>query len=170
MTTVSKKEIVKTVSERHGLTTTQTAQIVQVFMDQIIDELSRGNRIEFREFGIFELKRRRSRTARNPKTGASVQVPEKTVVSFKPGKVMKARVVDTIPDGKSERKPAAAPRPAPAPLTPVSTPLAAFNPPVTPRPTPPPAPPPPPVPEPEPEPEPPAPPAPPPPPSPSSFY
>jgi integration host factor subunit beta len=95
--TISKKEIVKTVSERHGLTTTQTGQIVQVFMDQIIDELSRGNRIEFREFGIFELKRRKPRTARNPKTGDSVQVPEKTVVSFKPGKVMKAKVVDTVP-------------------------------------------------------------------------
>ena len=169
MATISKKEIVKTVSERHGLTTTQTSQIVQVFMDQIIDELARGNRIEFREFGIFELKRRRSRTARNPKTGSSVQVPEKTVVSFKPGKVMKARVVDTIPDSRTERKPSAPSRPAPAPLTPVSTPLAAFNPPVTPKPLPPP---PPPVPVaviPEPEPEPPAPPAPPPPPSPSSF-
>jgi nucleoid DNA-binding protein len=100
--TISKKEIVKTVSERHGLTTTQTGQIVQVFMDQIIDELSRGNRIEFREFGIFELKRRKPRTARNPKTGDSVQVPEKTVVSFKPGKVMKAKVMDTVPAGITE--------------------------------------------------------------------
>lgn len=102
MSTISKKEIVKTVSERHGLTTTQTGQIVQVFMDQIIDELSRGNRIEFREFGIFELKRRKPRTARNPKTGDSVQVPEKTVVSFKPGKVMKAKVMDTVPAGITE--------------------------------------------------------------------
>lgn len=100
MSTISKKEIVKTVSERHGLTTTQTAQVIQVFMDQIIEELSRGNRIEFREFGIFELKRRKPRVARNPKTGASVEVPEKTVVSFKPGKVMKARVVDTVPSAK----------------------------------------------------------------------
>lgn len=102
MATISKKEIVKTVSERHGLTTTQTGQLVQVFMDQIIDELSRGNRIEFREFGIFELKRRKPRTARNPKTGDSVQVPEKTVVSFKPGKVMKAKVMDTVPAGITE--------------------------------------------------------------------
>jgi len=99
VSTISKKEIVKAVSERHGLTTTQTGQLVQVFMDQIIEELSRGNRIEFREFGIFELKRRKPRTARNPKTGDSVQVPEKTVVSFKPGKVMKAKVVDTVPVG-----------------------------------------------------------------------
>ncbi len=95
--TISKKEIVKAVSERHGLTTTQTGQVVQVFMEQIIDELARGNRIEFREFGIFELKRRRPRTARNPKTGDSVQVPEKTVVSFKAGKIMKAKVIDTVP-------------------------------------------------------------------------
>ncbi|RMG15393.1 MAG: integration host factor subunit beta, partial [Planctomycetota bacterium] len=95
-------------SERHGLTTTQTAQIIQVFMDQIIDELARGNRIEFREFGIFELKRRKPRTARNPKTGEAVQVPEKTVVSFKPGKVMKARVVDTLPLPKGKAKKAVA--------------------------------------------------------------
>ena len=67
-----------------------------------IDELGRGNRIEFREFGIFELKRRKPRTARNPKTGDSVQVPEKTVVSFKPGKVMKAKVMDTVPTGITE--------------------------------------------------------------------
>lgn len=116
MATVSKKEIVKTVSERHGLTTTQTAQLVQVFMNQIIDELSRGNRIEFREFGIFELKRRKPRIARNPKTGAQVQVPEKTVVSFKPGKVMKARVANTIPDDgtKEDDGPAAPATPTPA--------------------------------------------------------
>ncbi|MCA8924263.1 MAG: integration host factor subunit beta [Planctomycetes bacterium] len=133
--TVSKKEIVKTVSERHGLTTTQTAQLVQVFMNQIIDELSRGNRIEFREFGIFELKRRKPRIARNPKTGAQVQVPEKTVVSFKPGKVMKARVADTIPaDGKNPDEGPAPSRPAatsttasttsqsPKPFTPAAAP------------------------------------------------
>lgn len=129
VTTISKKEIVKTVSDRHGLTTTQTAQIIQVFMDQIIEELSRGNRIEFREFGIFELKRRKPRVARNPKTGAAVSVPEKTVVSFKPGKVMKEQVKETIPADDNEvpslssaghgpaalPPPAAPPGPAPAP-------------------------------------------------------
>lgn len=171
MSTVSKKEIVKTVSERHGLTTTQTAQIVQVFMDQIIEELARGNRIEFREFGIFELKRRKPRVARNPKTGESVQVPEKTVVSFKPGKVMKARVVDTLPAPKGKKKkaaaaPAAPARPAPepaaaSPSTPMSSAPAAAAAPSNPVP---PAPPPPPKPEPKPEP------TTPPPSSPSSFY
>lgn len=168
MATVSKKEIVKTVSERHGLTTTQTAQIVQVFMNQIIDELARGNRIEFREFGIFELKRRRPRTARNPKTGDSVEVPEKTVVSFKPGKVMKARVVDTEPAPKGEpgdKKPVtssssgSAPAPRPAPPKPIVAPSPA---PVAAAPPADPPPPPPPAPKPDPEPTPPS--------SPSSFY
>lgn len=172
MATVSKKEIVKTVSERHGLTTTQTAQIIQVFMDQIIEELSRGNRIEFREFGIFELKRRKPRVARNPKTGDSVDVPEKTVVSFKPGKVMKAKVVDTEPSDKTAEKPAKRPTPPPAPR--VERPAAVAP---APRPAPLPAPvpkavepiekpvlPPPPKPAPKPDPEP-TPPS-----SPSSFY
>lgn len=156
MATVSKKEIVKTVSERHGLTTTQTAQLVQVFMNQIIDELSRGNRIEFREFGIFELKRRKPRIARNPKTGAQVHVPEKTVVSFKPGKVMKARVANTIPaprkkGGAKAKKtaeaaaPAAsapAPSAAPKPFTTEAAPPPPPPPPPAPATSPPPSPPP----------------------------
>lgn len=158
MATVSKKEIVKTVSERHGLTTTQTAQLVQVFMNQIIDELSRGNRIEFREFGIFELKRRKPRIARNPKTGAQVHVPEKTVVSFKPGKVMKARVANTIPaprkkSGSKAKKAAtesatpaasipAAPSAAPKPFTTEAAPPPPPPPPPAPATSPPPSPPP----------------------------
>ncbi|HBP18265.1 MAG TPA: integration host factor subunit beta [Planctomycetes bacterium] len=168
MATVSKKEIVKTVSEKHGLTTTQTSQIVQVFMNQIIDELARGNRIEFREFGIFELKRRKPRIARNPKTGDQVEVPEKTVVTFKPGKVMKARVVDTLPAPKGKKRsssaaaaPAPKPAPLPSPAIPTPRPAAQVEPVAAPPP-----PPPPPPPEPKPEPKP----LPPPPPSPSSFY
>ena len=168
MATVSKKEIVKTVSEKHGLTTTQTSQIVQVFMNQIIEELARGNRIEFREFGIFELKRRKPRIARNPKTGDQVHVPEKTVVTFKPGKVMKARVVDTLPAPKGKKRsssaaaaPAPKPAPLPSPAIPTPRPAAQVEPVAAPPP-----PPPPPPPEPKPEPKP----LPPPPPSPSSFY
>ena len=75
-------------------TTGDAAGIVQAFLNQIIDTLSEGHRIEFREFGIFEPKVRRSRVGRNPKTGETVQVPEKAVVTFKPGKVMKEKVLD----------------------------------------------------------------------------
>lgn len=93
MSTISKKEIVKVIADKNGLTAAQTATVIQSFMDQIIDELAKGNRIEFREFGIFELKRRKQRIARNPKTGETVQVPPKTVVAFKPGKTMKEKVL-----------------------------------------------------------------------------
>ena len=92
--TISKKDIVKTVADRNGMTTGDAAEIVQKFLDQIIKTLSEGHRIEFREFGIFEPKVRKARIGRNPKTGEVVNVPEKVVVSFKPGKVMKERVLD----------------------------------------------------------------------------
>lgn len=92
--TISKKDIVKTVAERNGMTTGDAAKIVQTFLDQVIETLSEGQRIEFREFGIFEPKIRKARIGRNPKTGETVKVPEKAVVSFKPGKVMKERVLD----------------------------------------------------------------------------
>lgn len=92
--TVSKKDIVKTVADRNGMTAGDAARIVQTFLDEVIDTLSDGQRIEFREFGIFEPKIRKARVGRNPKTGDSVAVPEKAVVAFKPGKVMKERVID----------------------------------------------------------------------------
>jgi len=92
--TVSKKDIVKSVAERNGMTTGEAARIVQAFLDQIIETLAAGERIEFREFGIFEPKIRKARIGRNPKTGETVKVPKKAVVTFKPGKVMKERVMD----------------------------------------------------------------------------
>ena len=97
MATVSKKEVCKWVCERTGYNADQVGAIVQTFMDQIIERLRRGDRLEFREFGVFALKRRKERNARNPKTGDVVQVPARTVVTFKPGKRMKESVVDVLP-------------------------------------------------------------------------
>ena len=92
MTTITKKQIIGIIADKTGMTGVESANVIQTFKDQIIDELARGNRIEFREFGIFELKKRKARIGRNPRTGATVEVPPKVVVSFKPGKVMKERV------------------------------------------------------------------------------
>jgi integration host factor subunit beta len=103
MATVSKKEICKTVCEQTGRNSYEVEQVVQAFMDGIIDTLGAGHRLEFREFGVFELRRRRARLARNPKTGSAVQVPERTVVAFKPGKVMKERVVNVVPAPNDKR-------------------------------------------------------------------
>ena len=89
---MTKKEIVRTISEEIGLTQLKTKEIVQKTFDAIVDTLVQDGRIELRNFGVFEVKRRAPRKARNPRTGARVDVPEKFVVTFKPGKQMEQRV------------------------------------------------------------------------------
>ena len=89
---MTKKEIVKTISEELGLTQLKTKEIVQKTFDAIVEALVEEGRIELRNFGVFEVKKRASRKARNPRTGQRVDVPEKWVVTFKPGKEMEERV------------------------------------------------------------------------------
>jgi len=89
---VTKKEIVKTISEEIGLTQLKTKEIVQKTFDAIVETLVEERRIELRNFGVFEVKKRAARKARNPRTGAKVNVAEKFVVTFKPGKEMEERV------------------------------------------------------------------------------
>ena len=95
---MTKKEIVKTISEEMGLTQLKTKEIVQKTFDAIVDTLVTHGRIELRNFGVFEVKKRAARKARNPLTGTKVDVPEKQVVTFKPGKEMEKRV------GKMEKE------------------------------------------------------------------
>ena len=89
---MTKKEIVRTISEQIGLTQLQTKEIVQKTFNAIVDTLVRERRIELRNFGVFEVKRRAPRKARNPRTNDKVFVPAKFVVTFKPGKEMEERV------------------------------------------------------------------------------
>lgn len=89
---MTKKEIVKTISEEIGLTQLKTKEIVQKTFDAIVETLVEERRIELRNFGVFEVKKRAARKARNPRTGDRVDVPEKFVVTFKPGKEMEERV------------------------------------------------------------------------------
>ena len=89
---VTKKEIVKAISEEIGLTQLKTKEIVQKTFDAIVETLVREKRIELRNFGVFEVKRRAARKARNPRTGERVDVAEKFVVTFKPGKEMEEKV------------------------------------------------------------------------------
>ena len=89
---MTKKEIVKTISENIGLTQLQTKEIVQKTFDAIVEAIVTERRIELRNFGVFEVRKRAPRRARNPKTGDQVAVPAKYVVTFKPGKEMEARV------------------------------------------------------------------------------
>jgi len=98
---VTKKEIVKTISEKLGLTQLKTKEIVQQTFDAIVETLLEERRIELRNFGVFEVKRRKPRKARNPRTGERVDVEAKNVVTFKPGKEMEERVRN-LDAGKEE--------------------------------------------------------------------
>jgi nucleoid DNA-binding protein len=97
---VTKKEIVKQISERIGLTQLKTKEIVQQTFDAIVETLLEVGRIELRNFGVFEVKKRKARKARNPRTGDRVDVPPKNVVTFKPGKEMeeKVRQMTNVPE------------------------------------------------------------------------
>lgn len=89
---MTKKEIVKAISEEIGLTQLKTKEIVQKTFDAIVETLVEDRRIELRNFGVFEVKKRAARKARNPRTGDRVDVAEKFVVTFKPGKEMEEKV------------------------------------------------------------------------------
>lgn len=89
---MTKKEIVKTISEEIGMTQLKTKEIVQKTFDAIVETLVDEGRIELRNFGVFEVKKRAARKARNPRTGERVDVAEKYVVTFKPGKEMEEKV------------------------------------------------------------------------------
>ena len=92
--TIAKRTIAERIAERLNLGQTVTLQVIQSFLDEVVDELAKGNRLEFRDFGVFETVQRKPRTALNPKTLEKVQVDGKVVVKFKVGRLMKERVAN----------------------------------------------------------------------------
>ena len=95
MPTTTKREIAERVAQQTGLPQVAVKQVIQMLFDEVITEVAAGNRLEFRDFGVFEVVVRRPRTGRNPRTGDKVAVPPKRVVTFKMGKIMKDRVTAT---------------------------------------------------------------------------
>ena len=92
MRNVTKKEIVDRIAEQTKTRHVLVKEIVQSFLDEVVAELVRGNRLEFRDFGVFETRTRAARMAQNPKTLERVQVPEKRTVRFKAGRLIKRKV------------------------------------------------------------------------------
>ena len=92
MSTITKKELIDRIADGTNYRRVQVKRIVQQFLDEIVNELGRGNRLEFRDFGVFETKLRKARKAQNPKTLEPVEVPEKRTVKFKVGRLMKQRL------------------------------------------------------------------------------
>ncbi len=118
---MTKKEIVKAISEEIGMTQLKTKEIVQKTFDAIVKTLIAEKRIELRNFGVFEVKKRAARKARNPRTGAKVFVPEKFVVTFKPGKEMEEKVRQLEEAAAAEALALLAQADSPSKLSPPST-------------------------------------------------
>jgi nucleoid DNA-binding protein len=89
MSTITKKELIGRIAERTQAKRILVKQVIQTFLDEIIVELCKENRLEFRDFGVFETRVRASRTAQNPKTLERVEVPTKRTVKFKMGRLMR---------------------------------------------------------------------------------
>ena len=90
---MTKRDLVVRISTETGVNQRIVTDVVQRTLDHVINELSAGRGVELRNFGVFSLKKRKKRTGRNPNAPKNtVQIPERTVVKFKPGKIMKEKV------------------------------------------------------------------------------
>ena len=94
MATITKKELIDRIADGTGGRRVQVKRIVQQFLDEVVNELGKGNRLEFRDFGVFETKLRKARKAQNPKSLEPVEVPEKRKVTFNVCRLMKQRLGD----------------------------------------------------------------------------
>ncbi|MFH0910196.1 MAG: HU family DNA-binding protein [Planctomycetota bacterium] len=93
---MTKNDIVLQIAEKTNMRQTDVKQVVQMALDGIIDTLTENGRLELRNFGVFEVRQRRPRKARNPRTGEEVMVPACKIVTFKAGK----RMEECISNGK----------------------------------------------------------------------
>ena len=89
---MTKKEIAIKIADETGIKQIVVKEVVQKVIDAMIESLAKGETLELRNFGIFKVKERKARIGRNPRTGETVSIPSKKVVTFKPGLVMKQSV------------------------------------------------------------------------------
>ncbi len=115
---MTKRDLVVRISKETGLIQEDVYMVLQKSLDYITEGLARGEHIEFRDFGVFEICTRKSRVGRNPnKPEHTVQIPERRVVKFKPGKRMKKLVLQSgssAPQPESSEAPPAFPEAPPA--------------------------------------------------------
>jgi integration host factor subunit beta len=102
MSTITKKELIDRIAETTQAKRVVVKRIIQSFLDEVIAELAKDNRLEFRDFGVFETRTRAARVAQNPKTLERVQVPEKRTIKFKMGRLMKQKLASGISAGNPE--------------------------------------------------------------------
>ena len=95
--TVTKKDLVDRIADQTNAKRITVKKVIQSFLDEIVNELGHGNRLEFRDFGVFEIRERAPRLAQNPKTMEKVEVPRKRTVKFKVGRLMKQMLTAPVP-------------------------------------------------------------------------
>lgn len=100
--TVTKRELCETIAERAEMPQVVTRKVVQLFLDVVIEEIGEGNRLELRNFGVFDTRLQKSRKARNPRTNEVVHVDPKAVVTFKAGKAMHEEAQNVLPTLREE--------------------------------------------------------------------
>ncbi len=93
----TKREIVKTVAEKTALTQVQAGEVIQLALEAIAEAIVREGRIELRNFGVFEVKRRAARKARDPRSGETMDVPPRNVVVFRAGRALEGAIADLPP-------------------------------------------------------------------------
>lgn len=93
MATVTKKKLIQNISQKKGLHPNDVRNVIQAFLDEMTDSLSQGDRLEFRDFGVFEIVQRKQKIGRNPKNAQiPIIIPERKAVKFTPGKRMKKMI------------------------------------------------------------------------------
>lgn len=98
MATVTKRDVVERIAVQTGMSRTDVRRILDTMLNLVVQELAEGNRLEFRDYGVFDVKVRGAREAQNPKTGVRVSVPERRSVRFKPGKLLRQAMEGPSPE------------------------------------------------------------------------
>lgn len=100
MATITKKKLITDIARKQGMHPNEVRLVIQSFLDSMADSLSEGDRLEFRDFGVFEVVKRKQKIGRNPKNASvAIVIPERRAVKFTPGKRMKA-----LMESESEEK------------------------------------------------------------------
>lgn len=106
MSTITKKKLVQIISQELGLHPNDVRNVIQAFLDRMTDYLANGDRLEFRDFGVFEIVERKQKIGRNPKNaGVPIVIPARSAVKFTAGKKMK-KMIEKDLDSDQKQKPA----------------------------------------------------------------
>lgn len=99
--TVTKRQLIHSISQEKGIHPNDVRHVVQAFLDKMTDTLSQGDRLEFRDFGVFEVVHRKKKIGRNPRNASvPIEIPARNAVKFTPGKKMRFNTDIDVDDEK----------------------------------------------------------------------